>query len=80
MPKVTLDLSDDATAWIREKVEDGAFPSESAYVEALVRWQVEALDRALQEGIDSGISDKTADEIWEEALKDYRRTRSPADA
>jgi Arc/MetJ-type ribon-helix-helix transcriptional regulator len=79
MPKLTVELSEDAIAWIRDKVEEGHFPSESAYLQSLVQWQIQALHDALERGERSGISDKTVDEIWRDVLARHKAV-NPVDA
>ena len=73
MPKVTLTLAEPASTWIDARVETGEWPTREAYVEALIDREREdaeklaALHAALDEGDASGVSDKTIDQIFEEA-------------
>lgn len=71
-------LSDDAVAWADQKVAAGEYESRSAYFEA----QVEAareyeakraeLRRLIQDGIDSGVSDKTVEDVWAEVSAELK--------
>lgn len=59
--------------WIKEQIEKGDYTNDSEYLRDLVRrdqakqQNLEELRAAIQEGLDSGISDKTLEQIWKEA-------------
>ena len=59
--------------WIKQQIEKGDYTNDSEYLRDLVRrdqseqQKLDELRAALQEGLDSGISDKTVEEIWKEA-------------
>ena len=59
--------------WIKQQIEKGDYTNDSEYLRDLVRrdqaeqQKLDELRAALQEGLDSGISDKTVQEIWKEA-------------
>lgn len=59
--------------WIKEQIEKGDYTNDSEYLRDLVRrdqanqQNLEELRAAIQEGLDSGISDKTVEQIWKEA-------------
>jgi len=59
--------------WIKQQIEKGDYTNDSEYLRDLVRrdqadqQKLDELRSALQEGLDSGISDKTVDDIWREA-------------
>lgn len=63
--------------WIKQQVEKGDYTNDSEYLRDLVRrdqaeqQKLEELRIAIQEGLDSGISDKTIDQIWKEAEERY---------
>ncbi|HAH10680.1 MAG TPA: hypothetical protein DCL54_10710 [Alphaproteobacteria bacterium] len=67
MPQLTIEVSEEAQIWINALINDGAFASAGAYVEQLIRWQKEDLDRLLQAGRDSGRSPRSFDDIFESA-------------
>jgi antitoxin ParD1/3/4 len=73
MTKVLLSLPDPLGEWAEKQAANNNFHSVSDYVESLIRRDREdqdslaEFDRLVQEGEDSGISDLTADEIFQEA-------------
>lgn len=77
--KLVLDLPEDLAAYV-ESVAGDDLSSPAAHDIAL-EWLADArkrrewLDRELQKGLDSGISDRTFDQIWDEAVE---RARSRA--
>jgi len=74
MPTIrkTITLTDQQDQWIKSRIEAGAFTNDSEYIRDLVRRDQEksakflALKTAIQEGLDSGVSDKTVPQIMEE--------------
>ncbi|MCG6868119.1 MAG: type II toxin-antitoxin system ParD family antitoxin [Gammaproteobacteria bacterium] len=74
----TITLTEQQDQWIKTQIAAGEYTNDSEYIRDLVRRDQEqnakfkALKQALQEGLDSGISDKTVSDIWEEAEKRYR--------
>lgn len=75
MPVVrkTITLSDTQDAWIKRQIARGAFTNDSEYIRDLVRRDQEAearladLRQAIAEGLDSGVSERSLDQIWAEA-------------
>ena len=69
----TITLTEKQDRWIKSRIADGEFTNDSEYIRDLVRrdqeqkHKLEALRKAIQEGIDSGISDLTVGEIWADA-------------
>lgn len=69
----TITLTDKQDQWIKAQIAAGKFTNDSEYIRDLVRRDQEqntqfiALKQAIQEGLDSNISDKTIREVWEEA-------------
>ncbi len=65
--------------WIKLQIERGDFTNDSEYIRDLIRKdQVQRqklleLERAIQEGLDSGLSEKTVEDIWREAEERYLR-------
>jgi antitoxin ParD1/3/4 len=74
----TITLTDQQDQWIKAQIAAGEYTNDSEYIRDLVRRDQEqnakfkALKQAIQEGLDSGISNKTVSDIWEEAEKRYR--------
>ena len=68
----TITLTDTQDQWIKAQIATGAFTNDSEYIRDLVRRDQErnakflALKAAIQEGLDSGISDKTVPQIMDE--------------
>ncbi len=80
MKHVSIPLSDGLSAFMREQVESGAFPDEGAYIRSLVasdrdRARAEMLRREIQAGLDSGISDRSVEMIFEDAKRRYLEAR-----
>ncbi len=69
----TITLTDKQEAWIKAQVEAGRFTNDSEYIRDLVRRDQEqeakflTLKAAVQEGLDSGLGNKTLRELWDEA-------------
>ena len=65
--------------WIKQQVEKGDYTNDSEYLRDLVRkdqaeqQKLEELRAAVQEGLDSGISNKTVEQIWKEAEERYTK-------
>jgi antitoxin ParD1/3/4 len=68
----TITLTDTQDQWIKAQIATGAFTNDSEYIRDLVRRDQErnakflALKAAIQEGLDSGIGDKTVPQIMDE--------------
>ncbi len=74
----TITLTEQQDQWIKAQIAAGEYTNDSEYIRDLVRRDQEqnakfrALKAAIQEGLDSGISDKTVRDVWEEAEARYR--------
>ena len=59
--------------WIKSQIEEGLYTNDSEYIRDLIRKDQESKQRlselklAIQEGIDSGVSNRTIEDIWKEA-------------
>ena len=68
----TITLTDRQDQWIKAQAAAGNFTGDSEYIRELIRRDQEqhtkfqALKAAIQEGLDSGVSDKTIPVIMEE--------------
>ena len=66
----TITLTDKQDDWIKAQIADGDYTNDSEYFRDLIRRDQEqkgkfrALRSAIQEGLDSGVSDRTVGEIW----------------
>ncbi|MBE7525765.1 type II toxin-antitoxin system ParD family antitoxin [candidate division WWE3 bacterium] len=77
----TITLTDQQDQWIKTRIAAGGFTNDSEYIRDLVRRDQEqnaqflALKQAIQEGLESGVSNKTVGEIWEEAEQRSKNKR-----
>ncbi|WP_420400965.1 type II toxin-antitoxin system ParD family antitoxin [Flagellimonas sp.] len=68
--------------WIKQQIEKGDYTNDSEYLRDLVRrdqanqQKLEELRAAIQTGLDSGVSDKTVEEIWKEAEERHAKKNS----
>ena len=75
--KKSITVTDQQEGWIRARVASGEYGSDSEYFRDLIRrdqernGQFRALQEAIQEGLASGVSDRTVNEIWAEAEQRY---------
>lgn len=63
----TVTLTDAQLDWIKAQVASGDYTNDSEYVRELVRRDQErvgALKAALDEGLSSGVSSRSLEEIW----------------
>ncbi len=75
MASMNISLPDPMKEWVDRQIRDGKYASTSDYVRDLIRHdqayreQTLALKAAIQEGLDSGISNRNVDDIWSEVEK-----------
>ena len=68
----TITLSDQQDAWVKVRIASGDYTNDSEYFRDLIRRDQEqnarfqALKAAIQEGLDSGESNRTVPQIMEE--------------
>jgi len=68
----TITLTDQQDRWIKSRIAAGGFTNDSEYIRDLIRRDQEqsakyrALEAAIREGIESGVSDKTVPDIMED--------------
>ena len=76
----TITVSDAQDAWIKSQIARGAFTNDSEYIRDLLRRDQEAQDKlanlreAIAEGLASGVSARSLDEIWAEEEERARAT------
>lgn len=69
----TITLTEQQDQWVKAQITSGDYTNDSEYFRDLVRRDQQqntkflALKRAIQEGLDSGVSSRTVAEIWDEA-------------
>ncbi len=83
MIKKSISVTDQQDGWIKAQIKTGHFGNESEVIRELIRErqlreqetpaEIEAIRTALIEGEQSGFSDRTVDEIWEEARTRHRK-------
>ena len=74
----TITLSEQQDAWVKARIDSGDYTNDSEYFRDMIRRDQQessemlALKKAVQEGLDSGISKRSAREIWQEAERRYK--------
>jgi len=69
----TITLSEQQDAWVKARIASGDYTNDSEYFRDMIRrdqqesGEMLALKKAVQEGLDSGISKRSIREIWQEA-------------
>lgn len=75
MATMNVSLPDQMKAWVEEQAADGRYANSSDYVRDLIRRdqvraeKIAAMNVMIQEGLDSGISTRSFDEIIEDARR-----------
>ena len=76
----TITLTDKQDEWIKAQIAAGDYTNDSEYFRDLIRRdqerKIQSLRAAVQEGMDSGASDKTVEEILAAAKDRHRARRS----
>jgi antitoxin ParD1/3/4 len=70
----TITLTDAQDDWIKARVANGGYTNDSEYFRDLIRRDQEknnVLRAAIDQGLSSGISNRTLDEIWAAAEARY---------
>ena len=68
----TITVTDQQDRWIKARIAGGGFTNDSEYIRDLIRRDQEqsagyrALEAAIREGLESGVSDKTVPDIMED--------------
>ena len=71
----TITLTDTQDDWIKAQITNGDYTNDSEYFRDLIRRDQDksrALRAMIEEGIASGPSNRTVDEIWAEAEARYQ--------
>ena len=75
----TITVTDQQDEWIKSRIEAGEFTNDSEYIRDLIRRdqarvsETEAIRAALIDGEQSGISDKTPEEVRQTVKKRLRQ-------
>jgi len=79
MGAVTVRLTEELQALVDDEVRNGAYPSAEAYIQSLLieeqACRSAELLALLDAGLASGISDKTVDQIFEDAKQRAKQRR-----
>lgn len=85
MVKKSISVTDQQDGWIKAQIMTGHFGNESEVIRELIRErqireqetpaEIEAIRAALIKGEQSGFSDQSVEEIWEEARHRHRSGR-----
>lgn len=73
MASVKIDLPETLKSWVNEVAKSGSFVDESDYVRDLIRRdrdrqrRIAALQQAVSEGLDSGVSELDMDDLRQKA-------------
>ncbi len=69
----TITVTDEQNAWIKSRIASGDYTNDSEFVRDLLRKDQERagkianMQRLVTEGLESGISELSVDEIWQQA-------------
>ena len=84
MVKKSISVTEQQDSWIKAQIQTGHFGNESEVIRELIRErqlrdtetsaEIEAIRAALVQGEQSGFSDRSIDEIWEEVRQRHRST------
>ncbi|MGB5331383.1 MAG: type II toxin-antitoxin system ParD family antitoxin [Woeseiaceae bacterium] len=82
MVKKSISVTDQQDSWIKAQIRTGHYGNESEVVRELIRErqlrdqetpaEIEAIRAALIEGEESGFSNRSVDEIWEDARQRHK--------
>jgi antitoxin ParD1/3/4 len=68
----TITLSEQQDAWVKARIDSGDYTNDSEYFRDMIRrdqresGEMLELKRAIQEGLDGGISKRSVRDIWRE--------------
>ncbi len=82
MVKKSITVTEQQDSWIKAQIESGHFGNESEIIRELIRErqlreqetsaEIDAIRVALIEGEQSGFSDRSVDETWQDARRRHR--------
>ena len=79
MATMNVSLPDPMKAWVEQQAETGRYSNASDYVRDLIRRdqeraaKIENLQKLIDEGLASGFSERTVEEIFEDAVRQTAR-------
>ena len=81
MVKKSISVTEQQEQWVKSKISSGQFGNESEVIRDLIRdrqskeqetpEEIQAIRKALLEGEKNGFSEKSIDDIWDEARKKH---------
>lgn len=78
----TITLTERQGDWVKHQIESGEYTNDSEYIRALIRQDQErnakflTLKQAIQDGVDSGVSELSLEEIWRQAEARHKAKRN----
>lgn len=84
MATMNISLPDQMKLWVEEQAQDGRYSNSSDYVRDLIRRdqvkyeKIAAMQKMIDEGVASGVSERTVDEILEDARQRVAARRAAA--
>ena len=82
----TITVTEKYDAWIKEQISKGDFTNESEYIRSLIRHkqhnnsQFLNLKSKIDKGLESGLSSKTVEEIWDAGKKRFEENQKRKNA
>jgi len=74
----TITLSEQQDAWVKSRIDSGDYTNDSEYFRDMIRrdqresGEMLALRKAIQEGLDGGISKRSVRTIWQDAERRHK--------
>ncbi len=74
----TITLSAQQDAWVKARIDSGDYTNDSEYFRDLIRRDQEqsgkfrALKQAIQEGLDSVVTERRVNDIWDDAERRHQ--------
>lgn len=74
----TITLSEQQDAWVKTRIDSGDYTNDSEYFRDMIRRDqresggLVTLKKAIQEGLDGGLSKRNVREIWQEAERRHK--------
>jgi len=78
MERIDVSISKPMKDWMHMQIQAGHYPNEEVYIEELIRRDqedVHALRQEIMESEESGMSDDTLEDIWEEAKAQHHDSK-----
>lgn len=78
MASIHLSLPSQMNDWVQERGRSGPYKDANDYIQDLIRrdqereTKIRAMQKLVDEAFESGVSDRTAEEVFEEVLKRHQ--------